>query len=196
LNKEQEQVPSLVSYATQLGVNLDTLQGERPSDWFQRQLAVLHYQRAQVFAEYQRLTREGLTFRAEIVVWQKYVSLTRAVCDLTGDLVPVGIVNREPERQRSIEEAVLNHLCDRCGFVWHRRQPRFVNGLCSSCIALQQKVLVARRSSCKPWGGRFAADDVTPLHANGHRVLPGVRNCGNSDCVNPKHIKRERKGNG
>jgi len=188
-------VLSTVSWATELGLDLDSLQAERPNDWFQRELTLMHFERAELFAEYQRLSRGGATLRAEIVVWRKYVSLTRAICDLTHAPVPVGIVNREAERERNIEEAVLKQLCDRCGFVWHRRQPRFVNGLCSSCCALQQKVLVAKRSSCKPWQGRFASDDVTPIHANGHRVLPGLRNCGNSDCVNPKHIKRERKGN-
>jgi hypothetical protein len=170
---------------------MTTLQAERPADQFQRELTLLHYQRAELFAEYRRLVAQNETMRAEIIVWTEYDKLTRAVCDLTGDPYPVGIVTRNAHR--NIEELVVKNTCTRCGFVWNRRQPKFVDGLCSSCISLTAKALTARRVSCTPWQGRFARDDVTPLHSNGLPVLPGIRLCGYSDCVNPKHVKKEKR---
>ncbi len=194
-------VPSAVSWATELGLNIEDLEAERPNDWYQRWLTLLHCQRAEVFAEYRRLMTLNETqgeqivpsgsARAEILAWREYGKLTRAVCDLTGDPLPVGIFTRNAEHE--VEDSALKNTCTRCGFVWNRRQPKFVDGLCSSCISLTAKALTARRVSCTPWQGRFARDDVTPLHSNGLPVVPGVRLCGNTDCVNPKHVRKEKR---
>jgi hypothetical protein len=157
---------------------------------------LLQYQRAETFAEYSRLKAENKMVAAEIILWEKYVDLTRTVCDLTGHPLPVGIVTREEERRRNVEAAVTANTCTRCGFVWKKSEPRFVNGFCSSCDALKGLPLKPRRSTCKPWTGRFAPDDITPVDNLGHPYLPGSRLCRNSDCVNPKHIRKERKQNG
>jgi hypothetical protein len=185
-----------VSWATHLGLDITTLEKERPNDWFQQHLATLHYQRAETFAEYSRLKADDRTFAAEIILWEKYVDLTRAVCDFTGDALPVGIVSRDEERRRNVEEAVARNTCTRCGFVWKKSERRFVNGFCSSCMALKGRPLQPRRSTCQPWTGRFASDDITPVDNHGAPYLPGPRLCRNADCVNPKHIRKERNTNG
>lgn len=185
-----------VSWATELNLDPKALQRERPDDWFQRQLASLHFQRAETFAEYSRLKADNQTFAAEIIVWERYVNLTRTVCDLTGDALPLGIVTRDEERRRNVEDAVARNTCTRCGFVWKKSEPRFINGICSSCNALKGQPLRPRRSTCQPWTGRFAPDDITPVDNHGAPYLPGQRLCRNADCVNPKHIRKERNRNG
>lgn len=182
-----------VSWATELGLDLATLEKERPSDWFQSQITNLHTARAEAFAEYLRLRNQGQVLAAEIIAWERYSALTRTVCDLTGSPIPVGMIGREQERTRHIKEAVLKNTCNRCGFIWNARQPKFVGGLCSSCLATQERVLRTGRLACQPWQGRFSKDDVTPINATGQPILPGSRLCNNTDCVNPKHIKKGKK---
>jgi len=184
-------VPNRVSWATELGLDLATLQSERPSNPLQKQSATLHADRARAFAEYQRLVTLCGNVGAEILVFAKYEKLTRTLCKLTGQSLPPDIVARDLEHKR--QEWILKNTCYRCGFVRSRQQPTFVDGLCSSCSSLTEKALKPRRSSCKPWTGNFAPDDVTPLHPNGQPVLPGPRVCGYSDCVNPKHITKEKR---
>ncbi len=188
-------MPNL-TWATHFGLDITTLERERPDNWFQRQLASLHTQRAETFAEYSRLRAEDQTLSAEIILWDRYVELTRTVCNLTGDALPLGIVSRDQERRRNVEEAVARNTCTRCGFVWKKSEPRFVNGICSSCTALKGRPLQPRRSTCQPWTGRFASDDITPVDNLGQPHLPGPRLCKNADCVNPKHITKERNQNG
>jgi hypothetical protein len=45
----------------------------------------------------------------------------------------------------------------------------------------------ARSGKCLPWQGMFV-NEVTPIFDDGREVLPGVRSCGHSDCVNGNHI--------
>ena len=42
----------------------------------------------------------------------------------------------------------------------------------------------------KPWQGEFDSETLTRPIYEGKPVLPGIRNCGHSDCVNPEHIKK------
>jgi len=75
--------------------------------------------------------------------------------------------------------------CIRCGFVWEVNTTRKNHELCQSCRARKtQKV-----HTCIVWHGHFADDMVTPVDDDGLEVLPGERECKNSDCVNPSHIK-------
>lgn len=184
-----------VSWATELGIDLEALELERPGEWFQVQLDSLHARRAQAYSEFTRYRASNQAFQAEIMAFELYCQLTKTVCDFTGARLPVGIIIREENRRRIVEVAVLRNTCSRCGFVWTSRQPRFVDGLCSSCLALQEKVLRRGRLACQPWQGRFAVDDVTPVNAAGAPILPGTRYCGNSDCVNPKHITKGKARN-
>lgn len=194
-----------VSWAKELGIDLATLEMERPDDYQQRQLAQLQTKRAEAFAEYTKLKKIAQTdnpfdvfgiILAGVIAWERYCGLTRTVCDLTGADIPEGIITVEQQRSQNIEDAVLHNTCIRCGFIRNTRQPKFVGGLCSSCLALQEKVLRRGRLACQPWQGRFAPDDVTPVNASGQPILPGRRVCNNSDCVNPKHITKGRNQNG
>lgn len=185
-----------VSWSTELGLDLEALEMERPNDFRQRQLATLHRERAEAFWSYERFRNNDQTFAGEIIAWELYFKLTRTVCDLTMSPLPIGIILREAKRKQTIEEAVLKNTCTRCGFIWRTRQPKFVGGVCSSCLAFQEKILRRGRLRCQPWQGRFAPDEVTPVNAAGSPILPGFRICGNSDCVSPKHIRKGRKQNG
>lgn len=189
MNRLVSPVPE-TSWARELGFDVATLELERPTDWFQAHMADLQTKRAAAYSDFIRYRDSNRAFASEVVAWERYTNLTRIVCDLTGAAIPVDIIAREQVRRRNVEEQVLNNTCNRCGFVWSLRQPRFVKGLCSSCLALQEKVLRRGRLACQPWQGRFASDDVTPVNAAGLPVLPGERYCKHSDCVNPKHIKK------
>lgn len=84
--------------------------------------------------------------------------------------------------------------CERCGFEWQLSSSRQKTILCSSCRAKKVQTVHTKRGKCIPWHGGFAADDVTPVNENGEPILPGVRRCGNNDCVSPSHIEREKNG--
>lgn len=74
--------------------------------------------------------------------------------------------------------------CVRCGFVFEVNSTRRNNDTCFSCRAKKQQKV----GECLPWHGGFAEDLVTPVDEDGNEVLPGLRTCGNSDCVNGSHI--------
>lgn len=80
-------------------------------------------------------------------------------------------------------------LCERCGFKWFIVSSRKPNALCASCRAKRVQTIQSQRGKCYPWHGNFAADLVTPISEDGEKILPGIRICGNLDCVNPAHIK-------
>lgn len=192
LSKWAKPVPR-ASLAGELGLDVQALELERPTEWFQVQLAALHTERAQAFADFSRHRETNKAFVAEIIAWERYCLLTRLVCDMTGAKLPAGILVRKESQRKTLRVAILRNICSRCGFIWTLRQPRLIDGLCSSCLALQEKVLRRGRLACQPWQGRFAADDVTPVSAAGLPILPGARYCGSSDCVNPKHITKGKK---
>lgn len=187
-------MPDLL-WAKALGIDMVRLERERPTDSFQQQLQALQTKRAEAFAEFTRHRRTNSAYLAEKIAWERYCGLTRTVCDLSGVAMPVDIMKKEADRRRDIGATALSNICARCGFVWNQRQPRFIGGLCSSCLALQEKVLRRGRLACQPWQGRFAVDDVTPVNAAGAAILPGYRYCGHSDCVNPKHIRKGKARN-
>lgn len=80
--------------------------------------------------------------------------------------------------------------CKRCGFRWAASNARKNVELCASCRARPSRTVVSDSGDrCKPWRGMFADDDVTPVDDDGAPVLPGVRMCGHTDCVNEDHIR-------
>lgn len=76
--------------------------------------------------------------------------------------------------------------CTRCGIVWDVNGSRNNPELCQSCRARRQ----GKIGDCIVWHGLFAEDMVTPITEDGDEVLPGVRLCGNSDCVQPSHVAK------
>jgi hypothetical protein len=78
----------------------------------------------------------------------------------------------------------MEQTCVRCGIIWEVNSTRKNQDTCKSCkTRKQQKV-----GDCLPWHGAFAEDLVTPVDEDGLEVLPGLRTCRNSDCVNGSHI--------
>lgn len=88
----------------------------------------------------------------------------------------------------------LEVICERCGFKWEINSSRKPNPLCVSCRARRVQTVATVRGKCYPWHGHFAPDMTTPISEDGSAVLPGIRICGNLDCVNPTHIQEENHG--
>lgn len=88
-------------------------------------------------------------------------------------------------------------MCYRCGTSWviNKRKKRKDRPLCRSCKATKAISIQTGDFRCVPWHGLFAEDLATPLYEDGTEVLPGVRICGNKDCVQPTHIE-ETSSNG
>ena len=80
-------------------------------------------------------------------------------------------------------------ICERCGSSWAVNQEKRhrTDLLCFSCRVKPAMVIQYGDLRCQPWGGDFAADDVTPI-LNGVEFMPGERICGHLDCCNPKHV--------
>lgn len=43
-------------------------------------------------------------------------------------------------------------------------------------------------TECRPWSGDVDLDSLAPIKADGSLHMPGVRLCGRTDCVAPKHV--------
>jgi hypothetical protein len=67
--------------------------------------------------------------------------------------------------------------------------------LCQSCRSRKVQTVHSFEGKCFPWHGFFGADEVTPVDDDGVAVMPGVRSCGNTDCVNVRHVIGYEKGN-
>lgn len=79
--------------------------------------------------------------------------------------------------------------CYRCGFSWDVTKKRSKDRvLCSDCRTRRAVTVRNGDSVCIPWHGRFAPDFITPIDENGDVFLPGLRICGNVDCIQPTHI--------
>ena len=82
--------------------------------------------------------------------------------------------------------------CERCGIEWEVNISRkYNNTLCASCRSRRVQTLKSSYGVCLPWHGYFAVDQVTPVDEDGLAILPGVRLCGNLDCVQPSHIQND-----
>ena len=78
--------------------------------------------------------------------------------------------------------------CERCGMEWQVNSIRRKTILCQSCKARKVQTVHSPQGKCLPWSGHFARDEITPVDDDGNPVFPGVRSCGNNDCVSPKHV--------
>jgi hypothetical protein len=80
---------------------------------------------------------------------------------------------------------VADQFCARCGFLWEVIASRKNQEVCQSCRARKQQKV----GTCLPWHGGFSFDFVTPVDDDGLEVMPGLRTCGNADCVNSEHVR-------
>ena len=86
--------------------------------------------------------------------------------------------------------------CARCGFEWEIKSVRTPEVFCYSCRARKVQTVHGPLGKCVPWQGHFAADLTTPIDDDGNPVMPGLRLCGKSDCVSPRHVVPTERGNG
>lgn len=79
--------------------------------------------------------------------------------------------------------------CRRCGFKWavNAEKRNRKDLLCISCRAKPAKVIQYGKLRCIPHNGELDAL-LRPIDDQGNLVFVGVRVCGHTDCVNPKHI--------
>ena len=80
--------------------------------------------------------------------------------------------------------------CHRCGFTFEvNRKRKKLRMLCQSCRVTRATTIKTEDKSCLPWHGNFAVDLVTPVDDEGYEVHPGIRTCGNNDCVQTAHLE-------
>lgn len=84
-------------------------------------------------------------------------------------------------------------VCDRCGFDWvvdnresYRQAGKIL--LCKSCKPGRSETIEKNGLVCRPWAGDVDLDTLQPLDKNGDPYLPGIRLCGNLDCVTRAHV--------
>lgn len=86
---------------------------------------------------------------------------------------------------------MLSTQCVRCGFIWDVVNTRKIPSHCQSCRAQPIRSLMTENGKCIIWHGYFDVDQVTPVDEDGSPILPGIRSCGNKDCVNKAHVRKE-----
>jgi hypothetical protein len=69
-----------------------------------------------------------------------------------------------------------------------KRKERGHEILCESCRAKPQTKIKTAYGVCLAWQGNFDILD-NPIDSRGKFYRPGVRLCGNRDCVEPSHIE-------
>lgn len=83
--------------------------------------------------------------------------------------------------------------CIRCGYADEAITKRVERGgqpICNSCAARPAQRVQTKYGTCRPHRGLFDNFD-NPLDPNGSPYRPGVRLCGNSDCIERSHIVKE-----
>lgn len=82
--------------------------------------------------------------------------------------------------------------CDRCGIEWQFDQTylkrSYSTEFCKDCRAKSVQSTGPSDDYCTPWQGEFDLDLFMPLDDEGKPYRPGIRLCGNADCVRPKHL--------
>lgn len=91
------------------------------------------------------------------------------------------------------EHTEVQATCERCGFIWSFPS-RYLFGrnynteLCVNCKAVPVARVSRDGITCKPWDGEIDLDSMQPIDDDGNPYMPGVRTCGNSDCVFRSHV--------
>lgn len=80
--------------------------------------------------------------------------------------------------------------CYKCGNTFEvNRKRRKLRMLCESCRVTKATTIRKDDRVCLPWHGNFGKDLLTPIDEEGYPILPGIRECGNRDCVQATHVK-------
>lgn len=86
-------------------------------------------------------------------------------------------------------------VCERCGVkedttvVPGEKATRRRSSLCESCQAKPATTVMTAYGRCRPHKGPFDTDDNPLDDFTGELYRPGKRLCGNSDCIELKHIE-------
>jgi len=97
----------------------------------------------------------------------------------------------------NISDTQVRLTCERCGIEevvfrttltkrLERNEEYWAN--CVDCVTRQGRKYSKRSPDCKPHSGELD-DDLYPLNKYGKPFRPGVRLCGNTDCINRDHIE-------
>lgn len=83
-------------------------------------------------------------------------------------------------------------ICRTCGYndtsnAMEKRVERGGSQECASCTAKPAVTIKSAYGVCRPWRGDFDDND-NPLDTKGRLYRPGIRLCGNRDCVARNHI--------
>jgi hypothetical protein len=86
--------------------------------------------------------------------------------------------------------------CDRCGFEWkfpqtYAQRATYSMDVCKDCRAKPVTHSGPANDYCLPWQGDVDLDTMAPLDDDGNPYKPGIRTCGNADCIRPKHLISE-----
>lgn len=89
-------------------------------------------------------------------------------------------------------------VCERCGVKQHaaavpgEKVTRRRSPLCESCKAKPATTVITAYGVCRPHKGPFDGDDNPVDDFTGELYRPGKRLCGNSDCIEIKHIESKK----
>jgi hypothetical protein len=90
-------------------------------------------------------------------------------------------------------------VCERCGVkqntavVPGAKATRRRSPLCESCQAKPATTVITAYGRCRPHKGPFDANDNPLDDFTGEPYRPGIRLCGNRDCIELKHIETVKK---
>jgi hypothetical protein len=90
-------------------------------------------------------------------------------------------------------------VCERCGVkqdattVPGEKTTRRRSPLCESCQAKPATTVVTAYGRCRPHKGPFDDNDNPLDEFTGEPYRPGIRLCGNRDCIELKHIESPKR---
>lgn len=87
---------------------------------------------------------------------------------------------------------MIRTTCETCGVIFdfrheYLRRVNYDTTKCKSCKAKPTRSVKTDYGICTPHQGEFDWDTMTPMK-NGKPYKPGIRKCGNADCIARAHI--------
>lgn len=86
----------------------------------------------------------------------------------------------------------MRTTCNTCGKIFdfrveYLRRSTYDTSKCKDCKAKPVSVVKSKLGLCTPHKGEFDWETMTPMK-NGKPYKPGIRKCGNADCVARAHL--------
>lgn len=91
-----------------------------------------------------------------------------------------------------LDKDKMRTTCQTCGSIFdfrveYLRRSSYDTTKCKDCKAKPVNVVKTKFGLCTPHKGDFDWDTMQPLK-DGKPYLPGIRKCGNADCIARKHV--------